>query len=109
MAKLGTLVLDEGRWQGQAIVRPDWIGLITSRVTRGVRNWAGHSFDYGYGWWMTTDSGRDVIAASGAMGQWIFIVPSANLVVAATSDDDNRWTAPVEFLSSHILPSVTTR
>lgn len=75
--------------------------------TPGVRNWAGHGFDYGYGWWITTDGGRDVIAASGAMGQWILVVPSARLVLVATSDDDSRFTAPVEFLSSHVLPSVT--
>ena len=109
MAKLGVVVLDQGRWQGRSVVQPDWIRLITSRVTRGIRNWAGHSFDYGYGWWMTSDGGRDIIAASGAMGQWIFIVPSANLVVAVTSDDNSRWTAPVEFLSSHVLPSVRAR
>jgi len=35
------------------------------------------------------------------------VVPSARLVVVATSDDDSRFTAPVELLSSHVLPSVT--
>src|SRR5262245_58011719 len=109
MAKLGALGLDQGSWQGRPIVQPEWIGLITSRVTRGVRNWAGHSFDYGYGWWLTSDGGRDVIAASGAMGQWILVVPSARLVVVATSDDDSRFSAAVEFLSSHLLPAVTER
>jgi CubicO group peptidase (beta-lactamase class C family) len=108
MAKLGVVVLDEGRWRGQTVVRGDWIGLITTRVTRGVRTWAGHSFDYGYGWWLTSDGGRDIIAASGAMGQWIFAVPSMRLVVVATADDDGRWTAPLEFLSSHVLASITT-
>jgi CubicO group peptidase (beta-lactamase class C family) len=109
MAKLGVVVLDQGRWQGRTVIQPELIGLITTRVTHGVRNWAGHSFDYGYGWWLTSDGGRDIIAAAGAMGQWILVVPSARLVVVATSDDDSRWTAPVEFLSSHLLPGVTTR
>ena len=109
MAKLGAMVLDQGQWQGRTVIQPELINLLTSRVTRGVRNWAGHSFDYGYGWWLTSDGGRDIIAASGAMGQWILVVPSARLVLAATSDDDSRWTAPVEFLSSHLLPSVIAR
>lgn len=109
MAKLGVVILDEGRWQGETVVQPSWIRLITTRVTRDVRNWAGHSFDYGYGWWLTSDGGRDIITASGAMGQWIFVIPSARLVVVSTSDDDNRFTAAVEFLSSHLLPSVTAR
>ena len=109
VAKLGVVVLGDGRWQGQTVVEPGWMALITSRVTRGVRTWAGHVFDYGYGWWLTSDGGRDVVVASGAMGQWIFVVPSARLVVVATSDDDSRFTAAVEFLSSHLLPSVTAR
>ena len=110
MAKLGALVLDEGRWQGHPILQPEWIRLITSRVTPGVRAWAGHSFDYGYGWWLTSDGGREIITASGAMGQWIFVVPSERLVVVSTAtNDDGRWASPVEFLTSHVLPSVTTR
>ena len=50
MAKLGAMILDQGRWQGRTVIQPDLINLLTSRVTLGVRNWAGHSFDYGYGW-----------------------------------------------------------
>ena len=106
-AKIGALVLDEGRWQDRQVIDSRWIDLVGTRVTRGVRTWSGRLFDYGYGWWVTDYQGGAVVTASGARGQWIFVVPSLRLVVVATGDnDDSRWTTPVDFLYSHVLPSV---
>jgi CubicO group peptidase (beta-lactamase class C family) len=108
MLKIGALVLDEGRWGAQQLLDPSWIRLTTTRVSRGVRMWAGRSADYGYGWWLFDDRGNDIIAASGALGQWIFIAPSIRLVVAATgSNDSGQWVSPLEILYSHILPAVS--
>ena len=107
MLKIGTLVLDEGRWRSQPIVDASWIRLTTTRVSRGVRTWAGHAADYAYGWWLFDDRGQDVIAASGALGQWIFVVPSLRLVVAATGNNDSGlWVSPLEILFANILPSI---
>jgi CubicO group peptidase (beta-lactamase class C family) len=106
MAKVGQLVLDEGRFEGRAVVAPEWIRESTRRVTTGVTRWAGRTFDYAYLWWLATDDGADVVTAAGAQGQFIFVVPRSRLVVVATSDnDDARWAAPVGFLFSDILPS----
>jgi CubicO group peptidase (beta-lactamase class C family) len=105
MAKIGALMLDDGNWRGRQILSPRWIEESARRVTTGVRNWAGHSFDYGYFWWLIDDRGSDVITAAGAQGQFIFVSSRTRMIVAVTSDDEARWTAPVEFLYSHILPS----
>ena len=107
-AKLGQLVLDQGRWQGTQLVDAGWIAQSTQRTQLGVRVWAGHSFDYGSLWWLTSDGGGgDVIAASGALGQWIFVVPRYQLVFVSTGDNnDYRATDAVEMLFSHVLPSV---
>jgi len=107
MAKIGQLVLDQGTWQGRTVVGADWIQESTQRATRNVRVWAGHSFDYGYLWWITSDAGADIVTASGALGQWIFVSARHQLVVASTADnDDSRANAAVEFLFSHVLPAV---
>jgi CubicO group peptidase (beta-lactamase class C family) len=106
-AKLGQLVVDQGRWQGRQVVDSSWIQQSTQRVERGLRVWAGHAFDYGYLWWLTTDGVDDIITASGAGGQWIFAVPRRQLVVVATGDNnDGRFAAAVGFLFSHVLPAV---
>jgi RNA polymerase sigma-70 factor, ECF subfamily len=109
MLKIGTLVLDDGRWHSQPIVDASWIRLTTTtRVSRGVRTWAGRPADYAYGWWLFDYRGQDVIAASGALGQWIFVVPSLRLVVTATGNNESgQWVAPLEILFANILPAIT--
>ena len=105
-AKIGELVLEEGTWQGRQVVAHEWIQESTRRAATGVRSWAGHAFDYGYYWWLTADAGGDIVTASGARGQWIFIVPRLQLVVVSTADnDDDRSIAAVSFLFSHVLPA----
>jgi CubicO group peptidase (beta-lactamase class C family) len=99
-------VLDEGRFQGREIVAPEWIRESTRRVTTGVTVWSGQPFDYAYLWWLARDQGSDVVTAAGAQGQFVFVVPASRLVVVVTSEnDDSRWSAPIGFLFSHILPA----
>jgi len=105
-AKIGEIVLEQGRWQGRPIVDARWIQDTTLRVDRGLRVWSGHAFDYGALWWLTTDGAGDIITASGALGQWIFVLPRLQLVVGSTADDEAHATAAVEFLFTHIIPSV---
>ena len=108
MAKLGQLVLEEGRFQGRQLLAPEWIRESTRRVTTGVSNWAGQRFDYAYLWWLADDQGSDVVTAAGAQGQFIFVTLRERLVVVVTSaNDDAKWTAPIGFLFSHILPAVS--
>jgi CubicO group peptidase (beta-lactamase class C family) len=107
MAKLGALIVDQGRWQGRQVVNPSWIRESTTRVVSGVRTWTGRRFDYAYSWWLLDDRGADIVTAAGAQGQWIFAALRDRLVVSVTSaNDDGRWVLPVDFLYSHILPSV---
>lgn len=106
-AKLGEIMLDQGRWQGRVIVDARWIQDSTRRTARSVRVWSGHAFDYGYLWWLTNDGGDDIVTASGALGQWIFVSPRRQLVMVSTADNnDDRATAAVGFLFSHVLPAV---
>ena len=45
-----------------------------------------------------------VIAAAGARGQWIFVVPSQRLVMTATGNNDSAaWVGPLEILFSYVL------
>jgi hypothetical protein len=44
--------------------------------------------------------------ASGALSQWLFVVPRYDLVVAVTGGTDQSFLAPIDFLYSDILPSI---
>ena len=105
-AKLGHIVIDEGRWQGRTIVDAGWIQESTLRTARGLRVWGGQPFDYASLWWLTSD-GADIVTASGAQGQWIFASARHQLVMVSTGDNaDDRANAAVSFLFSHVLPAL---
>jgi CubicO group peptidase (beta-lactamase class C family) len=101
MLKLGQLVLDGGRWHGAQIVSDAWVRESTAPAAHTSAFGPGPS-DYGYLWWLLPNG---VVTASGAQGQWIFIVPSADLVVATTGDSDADYFSGRDFLYSHVLPA----
>ena len=90
MAKIGQLVLDRGKWNGQQIVSAAWVRQMT---TPQIPEWTMlpfASFDaYGYLWWLGRSpiEGREIewISAVGWGGQRIFVVPSEDMVVAVTA------------------------
>jgi CubicO group peptidase (beta-lactamase class C family) len=94
LARIGYLVLRRGRWGERQVVPAAWIDASTQPVSRGSELiFASLGSGYGYYWWTFprarggTDSG--VIAASGAGGQWLFVVPDLDLVVAIVASNGN--------------------
>ena len=87
MAKIGQLVLADGRWNDRQIVSKDWIETSTAPKIKAMSN----GFDglYGYLWWLGSSriNGREVhwVGALGRGGQSIRIVPELDLVVVVTA------------------------
>ena len=83
MAKIGELFLNKGNWNGEQIISEQWIN--NSTATQFERN--SGSADYGYQWWVRTfgENNHPAFFAQGHYGQYIFVVPDLNLVVALTS------------------------
>ena len=84
MAKFGWLYLNDGVWEGEQIVPAEWVEESTSlQYDRSTG-----SADYGYQWWVRTfgDQNYDAFFGQGHAGQYIFVVPELELVVAMTSD-----------------------
>lgn len=84
MLAFGELYLRGGRSGGQQLLPKAWIEQ--SWVPRGVSPISGQH--YGYGWWMRELAGREAYYAWGFGGQYIIVVPDADLVVVATSASD---------------------
>lgn len=106
LAKIGQLVLQEGRWNDQQLVPADWIRRSTAQQTQMTGN------PYGFLWWITMapygDKTVKVIMARGNGGQAIFIVPEYDLVTVTTTGyfNSDKARIPFELFFQTILPSV---
>lgn len=113
MAKIGYLVLRKGRWRERQVVSEDWIAESMQHSVRSPRTFAGRAVDYGYLWWLLSVDGAggatgvegDIYTASGAQGQWIFIIPKYDMVVISTGSTP-YFDKAVDFLYSDILRAV---
>ena len=82
LARVGQMVLDDGRWRGRQIVPAEWIRTSWQPRTRSP--FSGHA--YGYGWFLAEADGHRLAYARGYGGQMLFVVPDLALSVAITSD-----------------------
>ncbi|HVN55606.1 MAG TPA: serine hydrolase [Anaerolineaceae bacterium] len=103
MAKFGFLILNQGKWDGKAIISPGWVR--DSTITHIQKN---DGNGYGYLW--TIDPHRKYFSALGRGGEHIFVFPAENLVVVFTAGlpaSNNADYIPLEkFLNQYILPAV---
>jgi CubicO group peptidase (beta-lactamase class C family) len=81
MIAFGELYLNRGRVGDRQIVPERWID--DSFIPRGRSDYSEQI--YGYGWWMRELAGQPAYYAWGFGGQYIFVVPSQQLVVVTTS------------------------
>ena len=112
LAKFGQLYLDGGAWQGQQLISADW---IADSVVRRVdfSDTLAFSAGYGYQWWLDElpyeSQLLETWVTSGFGGQYIFVVPGLELVVAFTGHNyenadgiSNLYT----MMRSHIMAAI---
>jgi CubicO group peptidase (beta-lactamase class C family) len=103
MAKIGTLVLRDGRWQDRQLISSEWIrASCSAQVDTGDEE-----EEYGYLWWlMNLPGGRQVIAARGWGSQFILIDPGHRRVIVTTggNDTNGKTFTILELLARHLYP-----
>ena len=111
MAKIGYLVLNNGKWNGKELLSKAWIDSATTPST--ILN--GGAYSYGFQWWMKpiehvsghSPTARDIRFAWGWGGQFIFLIPKYDLVVVETSGNyEQNEVKPIEFLEDYILKAI---
>ena len=107
LAKVGQLVLDNGRWQGRQIVSENWVKVSTQFQTK-----ARHGFNYGYQWWLGSaryaERQLKIIFGSGTGGQKLYIIPELDMVVVVMSkvfDNKGGQERATRILTEYLLPS----
>jgi CubicO group peptidase (beta-lactamase class C family) len=105
-AKFGTLIRDSGHWQGEAVLNADdiqaclqpgkveprfgltfWLNTREPNAARGRRSTAGQAALY-------PGALEDLVMASGAGNQRLYVIPSLNLVVVRFGEADRDWRDP---------------
>ncbi|MEU9782649.1 serine hydrolase [Streptomyces phaeochromogenes] len=106
MAKFGLLYLHDGKWGGRQLVPRGAVRAAQARTTE-----VDDVFAYSEGWWTQTISERPTYFAWGYGGQFIYVVPSADIVLVTsenTSDNSiNKEINPREFIRDYLLAAIT--
>jgi CubicO group peptidase (beta-lactamase class C family) len=111
MARIGYLMLRNGRWNGAQVVSEGWISKMREHVTRQLGHWSDYQLDYGRTLWLLPplpgSGDPDVLAAVGSGGMYIFVVPSKDLVVVSTgvSVTEAQFTQAIQLLYDVIIPA----
>lgn len=116
MARLGQLMLDDGRWRGCQIIPRMWVRQSTATQTTAEEVARSSPFiaglGYGYLWW-TFDQAklpdrrlRGAFTATGAYGQFITVVPRRGLVIAHKTAVPPPRNVRAETYFEQILPAV---
>jgi len=106
MLKFGAVFLNRGMWEGRSVVPGSWVDQSTSPAVT-----LSGGYSYGYQWWLLplgnvvihTPLANDIKFAWGYGGQFIFVIPSLNMVVVSTAGnytgDDSQ---AIRFLQDYI-------
>ncbi|WP_298912878.1 serine hydrolase [uncultured Algimonas sp.] len=82
-AKFGQLYLQDGEWNGQQLISADWVAASTAHSAPGL---TGRGTGYGYQWWVPMPARGDFMA-SGIYGQFVYIDPARDIVIAKNAAD----------------------
>jgi CubicO group peptidase (beta-lactamase class C family) len=105
MAKFGQLYLNRGVWKGKRVISEYWVEESTKKHAELSAGW------YGFQWWLEQHPWNGQLinsfSARGLGGEFIFIFPELDLVVAITAG--NQFTGAetgLTMINQYILPAV---
>ncbi|MCG2461812.1 beta-lactamase family protein [Flavobacteriaceae bacterium F89] len=81
-AKFGLLYLHKGNWQGEQLFDPQWVDYVTKPTAHSNGGYGAHFWLNYHG--KFPDAPKDMFSANGYEGQYVFIIPSMDLVIVRT-------------------------
>lgn len=108
MAKLGLLLLQKGKWNGEQIISQSWVDEATTahiyqNPPRGVTEPSDSDWEHGYGYqiWRCRNN---AFRADGAYGQFIVMLPDKDAVIVATANVQDMQ-AELNLMWEYLLPA----
>jgi len=108
LAKIGTMILDGGRWQGRQVVPEEWLSASFTPQTSAVSG-----LRYGLFWWLGPEGSPPTwVAGFGNGGQRLSVSQVSQLVVVVFAGNYNQpdaWKVPYKVIVDHVLPAIQGR
>ncbi len=107
MLKLGSVILNQGKWNSEQFVPADYLARATSGLVEPIQEWMPDTYRYGYFFYHTPveidGKSFDVAFAWGGGGQRIILVDELDLTIVITGHD--RDDQIMTQISNTILPA----
>ena len=109
MAKIGQLILNNGKWNEKQVVSEKWIKESTAPKTKIT------GIDYGYLWWNIPFKAKEKMivskVATGNGGQYIMVLPELDIVAVFTGGAYNSQEdkLPFAIMTDIFLPTFITK
>lgn len=95
LARIGQLMLDDGKVGGDQIAPPAFLGRSTERAGRArATTFAGVPLGYRNGWWIPND---DELLAMGAHGQIMLVARASRTIIVRLGRDGHEGSRPLGF------------
>lgn len=107
LIKIGSLLLQEGRYEGRVIVSRKWIDSILRPASPYNADWGFQGSTYALCWYHARAYGVDIIYGMGWGGQFLVIIPSLRTVMAVNeSVSDVHAIAQSTLFITRIFPEL---
>jgi predicted alpha/beta superfamily hydrolase/CubicO group peptidase (beta-lactamase class C family) len=91
MLKLGNLVLNKGKWNGDQLISPAYLAKATAGIVNPTQDWMPKTYRYGYFWYQTPiivgEKSYDAAFAWGGGGQRIIVIEALDLTIVISGHD----------------------
>ncbi|MFI0429786.1 serine hydrolase domain-containing protein [Mariniflexile sp. HMF6888] len=93
-ARFGKLYKDFGKWNGKQI-------LDSVFVAKSIKPRFPESPQYGYGWWLKQQNGKDFFMMRGHLGQYVIVEPNDNVIIVrlghskGSNKEENSFTEDI--------------
>jgi CubicO group peptidase (beta-lactamase class C family) len=99
-AKFGLLYLHEGNWNGEQILDSTWVKYVSTPTNTSKGRYGAHFWLNAGGYF--PDVPKDLFSCNGFQGQYIFIIPSKEMIIVRTGLAEDPEFDVNEFLSDII-------
>lgn len=91
MLKLGNLVLNKGKLNGEQLISVEYLAKATSGIVKPTQDWMPKDYRYGYFWYQTLvkvgDKSYDTAFAWGGGGQRVIVIEELDLTIVISGHD----------------------